>query len=639
MNYRREIDGLRALAVLPVILFHAGFETFSGGFVGVDVFFVISGYLITTIILAELEQGKFSIVNFYERRARRILPALFLVMLVCIPFAWFWLLPSDMKDFSQSLVAVSLFVANIFFWLESGYFAPAAELKPLLHTWSLAVEEQFYLLFPVFLMFFWKFGRTFILVMFSLIFLLSLAIADWASYVMPSAAFYLLPTRGWELLIGSFAAFYFRNPRRPITGKILGEVGGLLGVILICLAIFIYTKNTPFPGLYALVPTLGALLIILFANQKNYVGRFLGNKFFVGLGLISYSAYLWHQPLFAFARHKGITDADYFVFLILSFVSLLLAYVSWKFVETPLRNKQKFSRASIFTLGGGGIILFVVLGSYGVSNNGFVWRFPVYTEVLSKLQWSEENNITQDCKSLFGGDQYCRITNPTVAPTDILIGDSHANHFFPGLSHYLEKKDRNLLMFGAGACPPFIEIDMGFHYVHGVKLRCYERTSNTYIKLLKSNSIKNVFLSFTANGYLDSKIEFNDLRGEIDFSLDRDKAILNGILRTVKMAQMNSKRVFVIQDLPDVSFGSFKKCLRERGNLENSIQCLRLENIDPRYLKILDELSLNGVEVIRTEHLLSRFPFTTKGDLMYRDNTHLSESGSLYFGENLRFND
>ena len=159
MNYRREIDGLRALAVLPVILFHAGFETFSGGFVGVDVFFVISGYLITTIILAELEQGRFSIVNFYERRARRILPALFLVMLVCIPFAWIWLLPSDMKDFSQSLIAVAIFASNILFWRESGYFDTAAELKPLLHTWSLAVEEQYYVLFPLFLMLFWKLGK------------------------------------------------------------------------------------------------------------------------------------------------------------------------------------------------------------------------------------------------------------------------------------------------------------------------------------------------------------------------------------------------------------------------------------------------------------------------------------------------
>ena len=154
MDYRREIDGLRAIAVLPVILFHAGFDAFSGGFIGVDVFFVISGYLITTMIIADLEQGKFSIINFYERRARRILPALFLVMLSCIPLAWMWLLTSDMKDFSKSLVAVTVFASNILFWRENGYFETAAELKPLLHTWSLAVEEQFYVLFPLFLVLF-----------------------------------------------------------------------------------------------------------------------------------------------------------------------------------------------------------------------------------------------------------------------------------------------------------------------------------------------------------------------------------------------------------------------------------------------------------------------------------------------------
>jgi peptidoglycan/LPS O-acetylase OafA/YrhL len=233
MIYRKEIDGLRALAVLPVILFHAGFELFSGGFIGVDVFFVISGYLITTIILAELEQGKFSLINFYERRARRILPALFLVMFVCIPFAWFWLLPSDMKDFSQSLVAVSFFASNILFWRESGYFDAAAELKPLLHTWSLAVEEQYYVLFPLFLMLFWKLGKRWILLTLGLAFLASLALAQWAAYAKPSAAFYLLPTRGWELLIGAFTAFYLSQPKRKEFGKTAGEVGGCLGLALI----------------------------------------------------------------------------------------------------------------------------------------------------------------------------------------------------------------------------------------------------------------------------------------------------------------------------------------------------------------------------------------------------------------------
>ena len=351
MDYRREIDGLRALAVLPVILFHAGFETFSGGFVGVDVFFVISGYLITTIILAELEQGKFSIVNFYERRARRILPALFLVMLVCIPFAWLWLLPGDMKNFSQSLVAVSFFASNILFWRESDYFDTAAELKPLLHTWSLAVEEQYYVLFPIFLMLFWRLGKRSILVMLGLVFVASLAVAEWAAYARPAAAFYLLPTRGWELLIGAFAAFYLSKANRKEFGKAVGEIGGWVGVALILYAVFAYSKATPFPGLYALVPTLGTVLVILFATQQTTVGKFVGNKAFVGIGLISYSAYLWHQPLFAFARHRSLTEPSHTVFLVLSVLALALAYLSWRYVEAPFRKRGNVSRGLIFSLG------------------------------------------------------------------------------------------------------------------------------------------------------------------------------------------------------------------------------------------------------------------------------------------------
>ena len=192
MNYRAEIDGLRALAVLPVILFHAGFEWFNGGFVGVDVFLVISGYLITTIIINEMAEGKFSIVNFYERRARRILPALFFVLSVCLPFAWFWLTPSDLKDFGQSLVAVATFSSNILFWQESGYFDTAAELKPLLHTWSLAVEEQYYILFPLFLILTWRLGLKWILSLLAITFLVSFGVAHWGALNMPSASPYHL---------------------------------------------------------------------------------------------------------------------------------------------------------------------------------------------------------------------------------------------------------------------------------------------------------------------------------------------------------------------------------------------------------------------------------------------------------------
>lgn len=393
---------MRALAVVPVILFHAGLELFRGGFVGIDVFFVISGYLITTIILTELEQGKFSIVNFYERRARRILPALFLVMLVCIPFAWVWLLSSDMKDFSQSLLAVSGFASNILFWRESGYFERAVELKPLSHTWSLAVEEQYYVLFPLFLMLFWKLGKRWILLTLGLIFVCSLSIAQWAAYAYPVAAFYLLPTRGWELLIGAFAAFYLLQANRKEFPKGVSELGGCLGVALILYAVFFYSKATPFPGFYALVPTLGTVLIILFATQKTNVGKFVGNKAFVGIGLISYSAYLWHHPLFAFSRYMGITSFDKEVLFGLVIFTIVIAFFSWKFVEVPFRNKTLVSRKSIVFFAVVGSFTFALLGSYGhnlrqlsVDQKNFLdyfendlpdWRYAIKTGLLEKIR-------------------------------------------------------------------------------------------------------------------------------------------------------------------------------------------------------------------------------------------------------------
>ena len=250
MNYRREIDGLRALAVVPVILFHAGFEWFSGGFVGVDIFFVISGYLITSIILSGKQDGTFTLLRFYERRARRILPVLFFIMLACLPFAWLWMPPHEMVEFSRSLIAVPLFVSNILFWRETGYFATANELKPLLHTWSLAVEEQYYLLFPLFLLLTWKLGRRWIVALLAVMAILSLVLAQWGSMNSPTASFYLLPTRGWELLIGALVAFYLSRGIKVENSnkqKAINQAGSLLGVLLIGYAAVTFDKTTPFP--------------------------------------------------------------------------------------------------------------------------------------------------------------------------------------------------------------------------------------------------------------------------------------------------------------------------------------------------------------------------------------------------------
>lgn len=477
MDYRREIDGLRALAVLPVILFHAGVESFSGGFVGVDIFFVISGYLITTIILVEIEQGNFSLVNFYERRARRILPALFFVMLVCIPLAWLWLFPSEMKDFSESLVAVTVFASNILFWRESGYFDTAAELKPLLHTWSLAVEEQYYALFPLFLMLFWKLGKRWILVTLGIAFLASLAVAQWGAYAMPAAAFYLLPTRGWELLIGAFAAFYLSQPNRKAFGKGLSEFGGWLGVALILYAVFAYSKNTPFPGVYALIPTIGTVLIILFATKQTTVGKFVGNKVFVGIGLISYSAYLWHQPLFAFARQKGVAKSDVEVFLCLSLAALLLAYFSWKYIEAPFRNKALVSKKIIFLFSIFGSIFFFSLGVFGYLKNGDLgqfnsqqraffsyfeneipgWNYFVKTGVPEKYR--EDCNFYDIPRYRSGSptdvpleaiSKSCYTRNNNNSKIVFIWGDSHAQQLYYGLENELPNNFEVLQVASSG---------------------------------------------------------------------------------------------------------------------------------------------------------------------------------------------
>ncbi len=425
MKYRREIDGLRALAVMPVILFHAGFQFFSGGYIGVDVFFVISGYLITTILLSELEEGRFSIVNFYARRARRILPALIFVLTCSLPFAWLWLFPQDMNSFAQSLTAVTAFVSNIFFWKTSGYFDTAAELKPLLHTWSLAVEEQYYLFFPILLMATWQLGKLRVAGLLALIFLASFGAALWAVHAKPMAAFFLLPTRGWELLVGGFAAFYLHGRAEPPLRRWLAEAGGMAGVILIVGAVFLFDKNTPFPGLPALVPTLGAALIIVCSHPGTLAGKLLGFPVLVGIGLISYSAYLWHQPIFAFARHRSLDEPGHLVFGGLTVLTLLLAVFSWRFVERPFRKPGQFTRRQVFVLGLACSLILAGTGWLGSRTDGFSSRYDI---ALAPKPW--------DSIKCHGAAAIAAYEDPLAACLgaagngkggDIyLIGDSHA---------------------------------------------------------------------------------------------------------------------------------------------------------------------------------------------------------------------
>ena len=442
MKYRAEIDGLRALAVLPVILFHAGFEWFSGGFVGVDVFFVISGYLITTIIISEIAEDKFSIINFYERRARRILPALFFVMLVCIPFAWLWMLPSQMKDFSQSLIAVSLFASNILFWRESGYFAAEAEEKPLLHTWSLAVEEQYYVLFPIFLILAWRFGKNRVFWMIVVMAAISLLLSEWGWRNKATANFYLAPTRAWELFAGSIAAFIVQKQ-----GVQKNNVLALIGLAAIVFSISFYDEATPFPSIYTLVPVLGVMLLVLHADKETLAAKLLSTKVLVGIGLISYSMYLWHQPLFAFARINSIEHPSSITMSALGVISIVLAYISWRFVEKPFRSISSFSRKEIFSYSLLGMCIIIFFGFIGDKQNGFESRFAE-NDLVFLQQISEENsdyvierfNTLNSAawdegkiKVLLVGDSYAQDLTNAVYESDLIQKVSVSTWYIPGL--------------------------------------------------------------------------------------------------------------------------------------------------------------------------------------------------------------
>jgi peptidoglycan/LPS O-acetylase OafA/YrhL len=449
MKYRPEIDGLRAVAVIPVILFHGGFKAFAGGFIGVDVFFVISGFLITSLIVSEAEAGQFSFLGFYERRARRILPALFLVMASCIPFAWMWMFPLDFAEFSRSVMAVCAFASNILFWRQSGYFDTAAELKPLLHTWSLAVEEQYYIIFPIVILLLWRLGRRNVILTIAIVAALSLALSQYASRYHSSANFYLLPTRAWELMAGalsSFAAITINRRRDNILSA--------LGLGAIALSVFAFDETIPMPSLYALLPVLGTCAVIVFARDGTLVRSLLSARPVVGVGLISYSAYLWHQPLFAFARIRSMTEPSWQFMLLLSTVSLALAYVSWRFVEIPARKRNAWplpNRRTVFTACAIAAVVFLAGGLAGNLTNGFPERMP--TEMVTLAQFSNDKNPRMDECHSAPLNRTCIYGNQDRAPIAIL-GDSHATSLAFQLGNALDAEGLGLLELTNTSCPP-----------------------------------------------------------------------------------------------------------------------------------------------------------------------------------------
>ena len=430
MTYRKEIDGLRALAVLPVVFFHAGFELFSRGFLGVDIFFVISGYLITSLILREQSLGTFSIINFYERRARRIIPALFLIMIVCIPFAIYLMQPDDLENFGQSLVATTLISNNYLLYLTSGYWDLASEFKPLLHTWSLGVEEQYYILFPILMMLAWKIGLKIIFFTFLLLSSLSLVhfynLSSQDNFGFNNESFLLLTSRAWQILFGAIAAiFLFKfKESKFLNSNLTSEIFSLIGIGCLIFSLFLFKESSFYQGVFSFSAVIGTLLIILFSKETTFSTRFLVMKYVVGLGLISYSLYLWHQPIFAFLRIISLEKPSE-IFLLLSVVlALIISLFSYR-LERFFRDKKAISSKAFFSLGLVCLLLIVGTGLYLHQSEGFYKTYPELENSELKGEYSNTNDGYVISASRFLNKEFVYEKKSNL----LITGDSFARDF------------------------------------------------------------------------------------------------------------------------------------------------------------------------------------------------------------------
>lgn len=378
LHYRPDIDGLRAVAVLSVLAYHLKVGAFRGGFVGVDIFFVISGYLISAIILKDIAAGKFSIASFYERRIRRIFPALIVTLIGTSILAYRYFLPSELTTYAKSLLAALFSLSNFYFWRHSGYFSAPVETIPLIHTWSLAVEEQFYLFLPIFLALAHRYFPRKIRFTVIVIALCSFAASAVGAFRDPTATFYLADSRAWELMLGVLISLdVFPEVSRPFFRNLLA----VFGMLLICISVFAYSSDTPFPGVAALAPCLGAAMIIAAGlSGPSLVGRILSLKPVVFVGLISYSLYLWHWPIIVFQGMESVLVSGVSVRmakLICIGVSFAVATLSWKFVESPFRaGHMRMPRATLFKFAAGAAAAVAAAGIAAITSGGFPSRYP-----------------------------------------------------------------------------------------------------------------------------------------------------------------------------------------------------------------------------------------------------------------------
>lgn len=617
-QYRADIDGLRAIAVISVLFYHANLGA-PGGFVGVDVFFVISGFLITGLIRKEADSGTFSISRFWERRIRRILPALIVVLLTVLLAGWFTLATDDFRELGQSALAQALLIPNLYFYLDSDYFATAAQMRPLLHTWSLAVEEQFYILFPLMLAVLVSRAKSAVVPVLAGITTISFAASIYASVYHPLFNFYLLPTRAWELLLGSLlAVMQVRVPKR------IAEFVSAAGLVSILMSVTLYDHDTRFPGVAALLPCLGAAALIASSTaSRTRVAALLSLRPIVFIGLISYSLYLWHWPLFVFARFWSFGTIQPSVRVSLLLLSVALATVTWKFVETPFRKAAVLrSRPQVFAFAGVCTLSILLIGSMLHLGQGIPSRIPASARAYLGENISENyETLSVTVDQARQGEFYPLGTQITRKPVTVLLwGDSHAMTILPTIDSLLNSRQ----LIGYAAVYRATVPVLGYQSTDPVSLGQESIPWNqAVIDFVRKNDVQNVVMVARWDRYMNSDEDVRDLAAGLRETATAlsDAGTHLWILRQVPLHTSNAASAVVLAAWygrdPD-QLGTPVSENRELAERQDQLFASLVEFphvtiLDPAPL-FLNDLGLYGV--------------SRNGRALYVDANHLTRAGA-----------
>jgi peptidoglycan/LPS O-acetylase OafA/YrhL len=613
-GYRPDVDGLRALAVLAVLLFHADLGC-PGGFVGVDVFFVISGFLITSLLLREIDDGTFSLVAFWERRIRRILPAMALTVLATIIGGYCIYLPKDLDALGKSVVAQGTLLSNVFFWRQAGYFGPASDTKPLLHTWSLAVEEQFYLLFPAFLMIAVRRGKRLLSITMACLALASFISSVVGSRIWPEATFYFLPTRACELLLG---ALLVSLRGQMSLGLMTKEVLGWLGAGLVLYAILFYDRDTRFPGWAALAPCLGTALIILSSESEiSLLGRILALKPVVFIGLISYSLYLLHWPLLVFSEYMATEPLSKTCRIAILVSSATMAILSWRYIETPFRKRRILSRGrQAFHFAWLSMTMLVTLGLLVHWSHGFPQRLSPEALRFSKGRNDRafRNEVSLD-EARAGRFAELGPGDPTQPVRILIWGDSHAMAIAP----VLDELCRRFSMRGIEA-------------THSVTPPILGYTAHASVGLgEKTPAFVDSVLSFISSAHVEKVILAADwLRYPHQDSME------SNLLGTVRALTARGAKVYVVKDVPKQTFNAPRivaMTAMHHGDLDRLGLSQELHAVSDRKLRAtFDQIAQIGATVLDpAPYFLNHnglYAVVRNGRLLYWDYGHLTPEGS-----------